>query len=197
MPQRWGPTWEGNSTSHVGAGLNSNERWSQTSRKLILQTCPCPRHVSPPPTPHTVAWSPHETFRFPNGLQDPAWSGPCLLPSLILEGLPCMQLLAYPRLFLLSWTLMWHLSSGLPLWISWWRSHWQCMRPGFNLWVGKIPWRRDQQPTPVFWPGEFHGLCPWGCKESDTTEQLSLSLSLCLECPILVPSHLPLSPGGP
>ena len=32
-------------------------------------------------------------------------------------------------------------------------------------------------PTPVFWPGEFHGLySPWGCKESDTTEQLSLSL---------------------
>ena len=28
-------------------------------------------------------------------------------------------------------------------------------------------------PTPVFWPGEFHGLySPWGCKELDTTEQL-------------------------
>ena len=32
--------------------------------------------------------------------------------------------------------------------------------------------------TPVFWPGEFHGLySPWGHKESDTTERLSLSLS--------------------
>ena len=32
-------------------------------------------------------------------------------------------------------------------------------------------------PTPVFWPGEFHGLySPWGCKELDMTEQLSLSL---------------------
>ena len=31
------------------------------------------------------------------------------------------------------------------------------------------------QNTPVFWPGEFHGLySPWGGKESDTTEQLSL-----------------------
>ena len=39
----------------------------------------------------------------------------------------------------------------------------------------KMPWRRDRLPTPVFWPGEFHGLySPWGCKESDTTEQLSL-----------------------
>ena len=32
---------------------------------------------------------------------------------------------------------------------------------------------------PEFWPGEFHGLySPWGCKELDTTERLSLSLSL-------------------
>ena len=35
----------------------------------------------------------------------------------------------------------------------------------------KIPWRRERQPTPVFWPGEFHGLhSPWGRKESDTIE---------------------------
>ena len=39
-----------------------------------------------------------------------------------------------------------------------------------------MPWRRERLPTPVFWPGEFHGLySPWGRKESDTTEQLSLS----------------------
>ena len=42
-------------------------------------------------------------------------------------------------------------------------------RPGFNPWVGKIPWRREQL---VFWLGEFHGLySPWGLKESDTTKQ--------------------------
>ena len=29
--------------------------------------------------------------------------------------------------------------------------------PGFDLWVGKIPWRREWLPTPVFCPGEFHG----------------------------------------
>ena len=41
----------------------------------------------------------------------------------------------------------------------------------------KIPWRRERLPTPVFWSGEFHGLySPWGHKESDTNEQLSLSL---------------------
>ena len=33
-------------------------------------------------------------------------------------------------------------------------------------WVGKIPWRRERLPTPVFWPGEFHGLySPWGYQE--------------------------------
>ena len=46
----------------------------------------------------------------------------------------------------------------------------QCGRPGFDPWVGKIPWRRESQPTPVFWPGEFHGLhSPWGSKELDTS----------------------------
>jgi len=34
-----------------------------------------------------------------------------------------------------------------------------------------IPWRREWLPTPVFWPGEFHGLyIPWDHKESDMTE---------------------------
>ena len=48
-------------------------------------------------------------------------------------------------------------------------------RPGFYPWLGKISWRREWLPTPVFWPGEFHGLCsPWGHKESDMTEWLSL-----------------------
>ena len=37
----------------------------------------------------------------------------------------------------------------------------------FDPWVGKIPWRRERLPTPVFWPGESHGLySQWGHKES-------------------------------
>ena len=42
--------------------------------------------------------------------------------------------------------------------------------PGFDPWFGKIPWKRPQQPTPVFLPGEFHGqrslvgYNPWGCR---------------------------------
>ena len=31
-------------------------------------------------------------------------------------------------------------------------------KPGFDPWVGMIPWRRERLPAPVFWPGEFHGL---------------------------------------
>ena len=33
----------------------------------------------------------------------------------------------------------------------------KCRRPKFNLWVRKIPWRREWLPTAVFLPGEFHG----------------------------------------
>ena len=29
---------------------------------------------------------------------------------------------------------------------------------GSILELGRFPWRREQLPTPVFWPGEFHGL---------------------------------------
>ena len=44
----------------------------------------------------------------------------------------------------------------------------QCRRCGFDLRVGKIPWRRKWQPTPAFRPGESHGqrslagCSPWG-----------------------------------
>ena len=53
--------------------------------------------------------------------------------------------------------------------------------PGFDPWVRKIPWRGKWQPTPVFLPGESNeqrslvGYSPWGHKELDTTEQLTLS----------------------
>ena len=55
----------------------------------------------------------------------------------------------------------------------------QCRRSGFDPWGGKIPWRREWLPTPVFLSGEFcgqrslAGYSPWGYKESDTTERLS------------------------
>ena len=68
----------------------------------------------------------------------------------------------------------------------------QCRRPGFNPLAGKIPWRREWQLTPVFWPGEFHGLySPWGHKELDTTEWLSFSFSREEESWFLVSASFP------
>ena len=57
----------------------------------------------------------------------------------------------------------------------------RCKRGRFNPWIGKIPWSRNSQPTPVFWPGKFHGqrslvgYSPWGHNESDTQQQHSVS----------------------
>ena len=50
-----------------------------------------------------------------------------------------------------------------------------------ETWVQSLGWKdpleKERLPTAVFCPGEFHGLySPWGCKESDTMEGLSLSL---------------------
>ena len=65
---------------------------------------------------------------------------------------------------------------GFPCGSSWERIHLQCGRPGFDPWVGKIPWRRERLPSLVFWPGEFPGLySPWGRRKWDTTERLSLT----------------------
>ena len=56
--------------------------------------------------------------------------------------------------------------------------HLQCRKHRLDPWVGKIPWRRKWQPTPVFLSGKFHGqrslegYSPWCCKELDTTERL-------------------------
>ena len=71
-----------------------------------------------------------------------------------------------------------------PWWLRWLRICLQWGRLGLDPWIGKIPWRREQLPTPVFWPGEFHGhrslsgCSPCGCKESDMTEKLLFSLFL-------------------
>ena len=43
----------------------------------------------------------------------------------------------------------------------------KCGRPGFDLWVRKIPWRRERLPSLVFWPGEFHGVAKSWTQLSD------------------------------
>ena len=68
-------------------------------------------------------------------------------------------------------------------------------RPSFDSWVGKILWRREWQPTPVFVPGESHGqrslmgYSPWGRTESDTTERLLHTFHI--RKLVLIPTRLP------
>ena len=64
----------------------------------------------------------------------------------------------------------------------------QCRRPGYNLWIRKIPdpWirRRKWQPTQVLLPGEFHGwrslvgYSAWSREELGTTDRLHFHFSL-------------------
>ena len=50
---------------------------------------------------------------------------------------------------------------GLSWWLSSKESTCQCRRLQFDPWVGKIPWRRKWQPTPVFLPWESQGRGAW------------------------------------
>ena len=78
--------------------------------------------------------------------------------------------------------------------------YWDCSFWECSAYVGKILWIRERLPAPVFWPGEFHGMySPCDCKESDTTEQLSLHftsayvpgwVALCLEALCQVDTNL-------
>ena len=83
---------------------------------------------------------------------------------------------------------------GLPRWCSGKESAYQYRRHEFDPWVGKIPWRRIWQPTPVFLPGKSHGfqgvvnpLC-MGYKELDMTEQtcsLPIYSSCCISASVI------------
>ena len=56
----------------------------------------------------------------------------------------------------------------------------RCKRHRFDPWVGKIPWRRDWQPTPVFVPEEFCGqrslvgYSPWVAQSRTWLKWLSM-----------------------
>ena len=73
-----------------------------------------------------------------------------------------------------------HLKLGFPGGASGKELTCQCRRHkrhGFSPWIGKSPWRRAWQPTPVFLPGESYGQrslvgnIPQGGKELDVTEE--------------------------
>ena len=66
---------------------------------------------------------------------------------------------------------------GLPWWLRQERIHLRCRKCEFDPWVGKIPWRREWLPSPVFLPGEFHeqrglaGHSPWVTKGQTQTHR--------------------------
>ena len=73
----------------------------------------------------------------------------------------------------------WMIPLTIPRWLSGKESGCRCRKLRFDPQVRKIPWRRKWQPTPVFLPRESYGqrslvgYNPWGCKESDMTQQLN------------------------
>ena len=80
----------------------------------------------------------------------------------------------------------------IPRWLSGKESICQCRRCKrlrFPSWVGRIPWRRKWQLTPVFLPREFHGqrslmgYSPWGRKESAMTEHAMPRQVCARHCP--------------
>ena len=50
---------------------------------------------------------------------------------------------------------------------------------GFDPWVGKIPWRRQWQPTPVFLPGESHGQRSLATKQHAVLWDIFIELCNC------------------
>ena len=89
-------------------------------------------------------------------------------PALFIVTLPKAHLTSYSKMSGSRWviTLLWLCeslrfflySSSASQVAQWYRICLQYGRSGLAPWVGTIPWRRERLPTPVFWPGEFHGL---------------------------------------
>ena len=57
-----------------------------------------------------------------------------------------------------------------------------------ETWVRSLGWEdpleRERLPTPVFWPGEFHGLySPWGHKDSDMTATFTFHTTITCKDP--------------
>ena len=85
--------------------------------------------------------------------------------------------------------LHWHVGSLPTTSATWEALHWegraslvaqmvkkiclQSRRCTFDPWVGKIPWRRDWQATPVFLPGKSHGQRAW------RVQSIGLQRALC------------------
>ena len=88
------------------------------------------------------------------------------------HALPLNVFLTSKKLMLSCWQVVdirdiryiWYKRYQLPRWLRGKESAcWctRCKRRGFDPWVGKIPWNRKWQPTPIFLPRKFYGQRSW------------------------------------
>ena len=95
-------------------------------------------------------------------------------------------LLEYFKLSFVPWIIITSIHLGASQVLSGKESACQCRRRMFNPGMGRIPWRRKWQPTPVFLPRKSHrqrslaGYSPWSCKESNKTEHTRMLFILIL-----------------
>ena len=76
--------------------------------------------------------------------------------------------MCWPSFWNLTGTLDFDLNLGFPGSSAGKESAYNAGNLGSIPGLGRFPWRRESLPTPVFRPGEFHGLySPWGRKESE------------------------------
>ena len=87
----------------------------------------------------------------------------CKLPGSSIHGILQARILVWvnnPFSSLSSWSTIW---TGISCIEGGFFTSWVTMEAIQESWVQyqvrKIPWRRAWQPTPVFWPGRFHGQC--------------------------------------
>ena len=177
MPETLCPNWERSDEEFYGSGSEAGFWWgggcvqslhsfSLALRALLMSQVNC-SVVSGSVTLWTVARQAPQSVEFS---RQEYWSGEAFIklwPSLEsrMWHLPFVGGFSFPGV-----------SDGKIICLQFWR-------PGFSSWVGKIPWGRKWQPTPVFLPGDSHGrrnligYSPWGCKESETTERLCFSFT--------------------
>ena len=103
----------------------------------------------------------------------PQWTQSCHLSRTLIDFTVCLTDKLQSR------------SIGLPWWLLRGKEPTcQSRRWRFNPWIGKIPWRRKRQSTPVFLVGKFQGqrtlegYSSWGQNQWKRTKRLNNMLLL-------------------
>ena len=137
-----GGCWPSSNAGRIGPTYELEQIY-QTGRKVIRKwgivvSLPwCSPHLQPPPRISSHSLDPSTQKRLVQLNWIPWW--PRIYPPLFCKFLEANFIIR---------------SS---LWLSGKESGCQHRRCRFDPWIGKKPWRRKQQPTPIFLPGKSHG----------------------------------------